>query len=360
MARANAQRSKGNNASGESRNASDKLNAAEKPRKTSVIARGLPALAVILVALASRWWTSGRQATPANPGEAADDRKPPSPALSLWAASGSTIAQQLQVNVSCATGSAPMTGACARPRKSDSCARFVIDDAVPAGHALELKKLVDWLIAEAWGGGAGPPSVIDLHQGSISYKEKFVELKALMDFKSLRFTAEQVESYEMVRKGIRSQLAGLFGVAEEALLHDMTFFSHINASKAAKNIHDEYWHLHTDTEQYGTFAYTALLYLSTEHEEFEGGEFIFEGVDAGSSVAVEPRFNRLVVFTSEAENPHRVQKVTKGVRITLTSAFTCIKEKAASIEPFPKPGYTPLAGDAESSPAEEGAGTESS
>ena len=31
--------------------------------------------------------------------------------------------------------------------------------------------MLSWLIAEAWGGGAGPPSVVDLHSETISYKE---------------------------------------------------------------------------------------------------------------------------------------------------------------------------------------------
>ena len=53
---------------------------------------------------------------------------------------------------------------------------------------------------------------------------------------------------------------------EAALLQDLTFFSHINSSKVAKNIHDEYWHRHIDAEQYGTFAYTTLLYLSTAQD----------------------------------------------------------------------------------------------
>merc|ERR1739847_41134 len=116
----------------------------------------------------------------------------------------------------------------------------------------------------------------------------------------------------------------------------MAFFSHINASKSAQNIHDEYWHKHIDTEQYGTFDYTTILYLGN-HRGFDGGEFVFDGVDGAGDVAVQPRHGRLVVFSSDAENPHHVHKVSRGVRIALTSAFTCNAEKAASIEPFPKP-----------------------
>ncbi|CAE8637897.1 unnamed protein product, partial [Polarella glacialis] len=223
------------------------------------------------------------------------------------------------------------------PRRVGGCARFVVDGAIPETHVKELQGLVAWLIAEAWGGGAGPPTVVDLHAETISYKEQFVNLTALMDFKSIKYTPAQIASYQAVRELLRQQVAELFGVPQSALQHDLTFFSHINASKTAQTTHDEYWHSHVDTQQYGTFAYTALLYLSTQQEDFDGGEFIFEKGDGEVTAAVEPRLGRMVAFTSDAENPHRVLKVSRGVRIALTAAFTCSTEKAKSIEPFPRP-----------------------
>ena len=82
----------------------------------------------------------------------------------------------------------------------------------------------------------------------------------------------------------------------------MTFFSHINASKTAQTVHDQYWHSHIaagtvtlmsaarrsdlaarqleflfctkDTEQYGTFAYTVLLYLNTEAQDTRAGAML--------------------------------------------------------------------------------------
>merc|ERR1712150_11220 len=124
-------------------------------------------------------------------------------------------------------------------------------------------------------------------------------------------TEKQFKAYGAVRDAVRRVLADHFGMPEETLLHDMTFFSHINGSKKAQTLHDEYWHLHTDTEQYGTFEYTTLLYLSTLGQDFDGGEFIFEDpAGAAKPVSVEPRMGRLVAFTSDAENPHRVEKVT--------------------------------------------------
>lgn len=35
----------------------------------------------------------------------------------------------------------------------------------------------------------------------------------------------------------------------------------------------EYWHSHIDTEQYGTFAFTTLLYLNSQDEDERRCEF---------------------------------------------------------------------------------------
>mmetsp|Transcript_4030 Transcript_4030/g.9443 ORF Transcript_4030/g.9443 Transcript_4030/m.9443 type:complete len:339 (+) Transcript_4030:31-1047(+) len=254
-------------------------------------------------------------------------------ARTAWASSSNVLRSPLQQNVSCAESAMLVRGSCHSPRRSGRCARFVVDDALRDNDLQELVGLVRWLIREAWGAGAGPPSVIDLHANTISYKDKFVDLESLMEFKSLNFTDSQIRAYSAVRWEVRRLVADLFGIPVQELRHDLTFFSHINASKVAQTPHDEYWHTHTDTEQYGTFSYTALVYLSTMRQDFDGGEFIFEGAH---NETVEPRFGRLVTFTSDAENPHRVEKVSRGVRVALTAAFTCDTEKAASIEPFPK------------------------
>lgn len=262
----------------------------------------------------------------------------------VWASARSRIAGALQSNVTCAARAggdgSGITGLCGSPRRAGRCARFVVDDAVPAELVRELRDLIQWLVKEAWGAGAGPPSVVDLHAETISYKENFVNLTQLMEFKQANFTQAQLQAYQDVRQILREQLSQLFGLSTEGLMHDMTFFSQINASKKAKTMHDEYWHSHIDTEQYGTFAYTTLLYLNTQYEDFQGGEFIFEERRYGDTIqpaaSVEPRSGRLVVFTSDAENPHKVLPVTQGVRLAMTSAFTCSKTKAAAIAPFPR------------------------
>lgn len=291
---------------------------------------GVSAFIGLVVVGSHYWWQQGSQSS-ASRARAPVDIPPATP---LWV-SADVLPERVVANVSCTklTKETGRNGACNDPRATNRCARFVIDGAIPESESLELKNMLQWLIDQAWGAGSGPPSVVDLHQGSISYKDKFVDLAALMNFKSIKFTDAQIKAYDRVRRATRRAVAQLFGLPQDDLLYDLTFFSHINASKVPQTLHDEYWHQHMDTEQYGTFAYTTLLYLSTVHEDFEGGSFVFD--DESGSTAVAPRFGRLVVFTSDAENPHRVEHVTKGTRIALTSAFTCNSEKAKSIDVFP-------------------------
>merc|ERR1712079_461335 len=172
----------------------------------------------------------------------------------------------------------------------------------------------------------------------MGYKEGFVELRKLMEFKQVEFSSEQVTMYQKLRDQIRRIIENHFNIPENTLYHDMTFFSQINASKDAKTLHDEYWHEHNDIEQYGSFAFTAMLYLGTEHSDFEGGSFLFlPKAESAKPVAVEPREGRLVIFTSGGENTHRVTHVTQGVRLAMLSAFTCNAKAAAAIKPFPWP-----------------------
>ena len=44
---------------------------------------------------------------------------------------------------------------------------------------------------------------------------------------------------------------------------------------------------------------------------------------------------RVSAFTSGAENPHRVERVTDGVRLAFTMGFTCNKENAISDPSLP-------------------------
>jgi len=165
-------------------------------------------------------------------------------------------------------------------------------------------------------------------------------LQKLMDFKNLTFTDEQIAAYNSVRDSVHQKARELFEAP--GLKAEMSFFSHINSTKAAQNTHDEYWHPHIDTEQYSTFAVTSILYLNEHTTEYDGGAFRFAdddqaakeplgGPPGGAWSAVQPKQGRIVMFSSGRENVHHVEPVTAGVRMGLTMAFTCSQAKADSV-----------------------------
>ncbi len=53
-------------------------------------------------------------------------------------------------------------------------------------------------------------------------------------------------------------------------------------------------------------------------EDFHGGEFIFEATPPKKDIevlAVEPKAGRVVLFTSDAENPHKADKLGSGYKV---------------------------------------------
>ncbi|CAK9007219.1 unnamed protein product [Durusdinium trenchii] len=132
-----------------------------------------------------------------------------------------------------------------------------------------------------------------------------------MNFKSLKFTQKQVEAYTRVRETLRVRLAQLFGLDAEQLQRLGTQFC-----SEVDGFVREYWHSHIDTEQYGTFAYTSLLYLNTQDEDSLHAPHCQNHVEGESMApeprAVEPRGGRVVAFSSDAENPHKAQSGGQG------------------------------------------------
>jgi len=184
----------------------------------------------------------------------------------------------------------------------------------------------------AMGGGSGGPTILDLQSGALSKDDQFVDIWVLFNVTGTRaFTRSELSAYHQVVGRIQEALDEHFG-AERAFLTSPTFFSRISADKPPLIPNDEYWHSHVDTLQYRSFVYTGLLYLSTAGVDFEGGRLLFEGDGGEAEAAVSPRKGRLVLFTSGAEFPHRVETVSSGTRLALTVAFTC--DKRAAIENF--------------------------
>lgn len=206
------------------------------------------------------------------------------------------------------------------------CGRWVFDDVFETDVLVAMENMVDDILARAQGGGTGPPSVIDLHGRVVSYKEKFMNLDVVFEHHKWNVSRTDIKTYQMIRQLITDTTMRLSGVHSKLFYMDRAFFSHINGSKTAKTLHDEYWHQHIDVEQYGTFAYTALLYFGGA-ANFTGGDFVF----TNDNHTITPKRNRLLVFSSGEENPHMVNPVENGIRLAFTSAVTC--NVAAKVDP---------------------------
>ena len=73
---------------------------------------------------------------------------------------------------------------------------------------------------------------------------------------------EELAPFSTLTERIRAKVTETFG-AQKLWLAAPTFFSKIAADRPPRIENDEYWHPHVDTLQYGSFTYTALLYLSS-------------------------------------------------------------------------------------------------
>lgn len=205
------------------------------------------------------------------------------------------------------------------------CGRLVLDSLVQPQESAQLLQIAKkGLSLSKPTGGA---SILDLHSGAVTHGGSFVDIYKLMKDRDLTvFTERDFEVYRNVKNKIREIIAFKFGILPLALhLTHPTFFSQMT-SRAAKTVHDEYWHVHVDKETYPSFHYTSLLYLTDYNKDFTGGRFVF--VEKDANVTVEPKLGRVSAFTSGSENPHYVEKVTGGIRYALTVSFTCDKSKA--------------------------------
>ncbi len=200
------------------------------------------------------------------------------------------------------------------------CGVFVADDFVSEREIELIRELVDFALKQT-GGGSGPPSIVDFKSGAVSSGTKFVNIYKMLESAGMKFSEEGMAVYtrttERIKLVVRNNTIG----HADLEFASPSFISRIDGSKQALTVHDEYWHEHIDTYQYGSFVYTSLLYFSDYGADFQGGRIVFPKLD----LRLEPKKGRLVWFTSNKENPHFVEKVTGGVRYAMTTAFTCGK-----------------------------------
>ncbi|RZC35993.1 2-oxoglutarate and iron-dependent oxygenase domain-containing protein 3-like, partial [Asbolus verrucosus] len=202
------------------------------------------------------------------------------------------------------------------------CGRYVSDKLVTINEVEALLNVAKRGIN--LGSSTGSASILDLHSGAVSYGEKFVNIYTLEGSKKF-ITAADLAIYKIVKNKIQHAIAENFGIDSSSLyLTHPTFFSKLTDLEP-RTPHDIYWNIHIDKETYESFHYTSLLYLTDFSVDFKGGRLIFlDDINKPlKNVTVEPRKGRVLMFSSGAENPHFVERVTSGVRYAITVSFTC-------------------------------------
>jgi hypothetical protein len=219
----------------------------------------------------------------------------------------------------------PPTVARCTPR-GDECGRLVVDGFASDAEVSALRAIAGR--GMALGGGSGGPTILDLQSGALSLEDKFIDVWYALNVTGRPpFTKSELKPYTDIVDRAATLLQREFG-SEGLQLTAPTFFSRISADRPPVIPNDEYWHSHVDTLQYGSFVLTSLLYLSDAKTDFRGGDLVFDAHEGRSAARVAPRRGRLVAFSSGAELPHHVTRVTDGVRLALTVAFTCSKDAA--------------------------------
>ncbi|KAI9025565.1 2OG-Fe(II) oxygenase superfamily-domain-containing protein [Hyaloraphidium curvatum] len=218
------------------------------------------------------------------------------------------------------------------------CGRYIEDGFASAAEIATIKGLVERALG--YGESTTGTAIYDVASGAVTFKDKFLDVYDAVKRTHARegtkqatlFTEAEADLLDDIYSRIKRVLVDRFGIAGEVFLTRPSFFSKLSPGKAATQ-NDVYDEPHVDTEQYGTFAYTGLLYLANFGDDFAGGEFVFLDPDPSGAKTrrsvVEPRAGRLSLFTSAHENLHKVEKVTRGVRMAFTVAFSCNQSHAA-------------------------------
>jgi hypothetical protein len=203
-----------------------------------------------------------------------------------------------------------------KPRK---CGRYVQDGLLRDEDVDVLATIADRLIHVGKPLPVGP-SIFDIASGAVTYSDKFINTYKLG--KSL-VSADEKKVLQSTYATIEQKISELFE-CRGLYLAAPSFFSRIQGGNfEVTSPNQEYYHEHVDELQYGSFDYTALVYLSSFQQDFTGGEFSFNGQ---YPLLVQPKKGRFSTFTSSSENPHQVHKVLNGTRLAFTVAFTCNQE----------------------------------
>ena len=100
-----------------------------------------------------------------------------------------------------------------------------------------------------------------------------------------------------------------------------------------------YWEAHVDRHNVEHYDVSAVMYLSTQGEQFGGGAFAFHDMDG--DVTLSPTAGDLLTFSSGAENPHSAARVSAGSRFAIACWFSRDASKGRPLPPPLPPASEP-------------------
>ena len=201
---------------------------------------------------------------------------------------------------------------------SDACSRVHLPLLATPAECILFRNLADDFMKNP-----DEAPISNLHLGSA----------VAHDEANLRTTLLYVRFIERMRRAIALE----YGLELATIRPRQTFVSRIIGHPDMSRKRD----LHADEASFGQYHYSAVLYLNTHGEDFEGGRFVFsdpppsdgqqhhalsssgvEVVNGRALSPVEPTVGSAVLFSSGWENMHFVEPLTAGCRFSLPAFFT--------------------------------------
>lgn len=120
-----------------------------------------------------------------------------------------------------------------------------------------------------------------------------------------------------------------FNVNKEFIrLADPIFVTQITNNTPTNLENEQYFH---DRVGLNSCHYTAIMYLNDFNKDFTGGRFIFNDGNKTKGT-VDPKFSRVLLFTTGPENTNYIEQVKTGIRYAMTISFTCETTPQLSLE----------------------------
>lgn len=148
------------------------------------------------------------------------------------------------------------------------CLRSVRDDIFSINEASTLLALANkgMALRESKGG----PTILDINTGYIRDSQGLVNL---FETENSIFEDSDFQNYGNIIKKLKSTIEDMFSLQNKLYFTAPTFITRLDGRNDwnPKEIHDEYWHVHSDRNNTQHYHISGLMYLNTYKDDYTGG-----------------------------------------------------------------------------------------